>query len=506
MKKNKKEDLHREIDLFLIFAIFFIIVFIFIYPSITGLIVYSSTTYNFTFENPDDYTYDSNSILIENNEAKLKLQESTYTWTTINVSEIYVISAYYNGNDKTEKIINIDDKKQLAEDKTFDITFQESLQNNDILALYLNEEKKSLIYLCNISTFCEENYGSIYFPNAEGWYNITIQNLPSSINTLSILTNNSIKVNYIKVIRETEQLNSETNYTYPETSYIETKNINLPTINQNLLFSKEENLNQQELKYYYSSDNGLNWNLIENNSLLSLQQIKIKAEFKTNTASTPIINSMSLTYDSCTESWNCTDWSECYENETKTRICMDVNECGTFELKPSETQNCLYTPSCEENWSCTEWSSCIDENQTRICNDLNFCNITINKPEEIQNCTIQETTTAVTTSSGGGGGGSSGGSSSSSSTFTRPAEKTTEAVTENTKLIETPKQETTPEQTPVQEIKEPEKTQLEKFTGFVTYNIGKDGFNIILLSIIIFSSVGLLTLKLKKNKFKKLKK
>src|SRR3989344_7107430 len=101
----KKEDLHREIDLFIVIAVLFIIFFIFIYPSITGLIVYSSTTYNFTFENPDDYTYDSNSILIENNEAKLKLQESTYTWTTINVSEIYVISAYYNSNDKTEKII-----------------------------------------------------------------------------------------------------------------------------------------------------------------------------------------------------------------------------------------------------------------------------------------------------------------------------------------------------------------------------------------------------------------
>jgi len=496
----KKEDLHRELDLFFIFAIFFIIVFIFIYPTITGLIVYSSTSYNFTFENPDDYTYDSDLISIENNEAKLKLQESTYTWTTINVSEIYVISAYYNSNDKTEKIIQLDDKKQLVEDKTFDITFQESLQNNDILSLYLNEEKKSLVYLCDISTFCDNNYGSVYFPNTAGWYNITIQNLPTPISTLSILTNNSIKINYIKIIRETEQLNSETNYSYPEISSLETNTIDLPNTNQNIFFSKNENINQQEIKYYYSSDDGFTWNDLEN--LSNLEKIKIKAEFKSNSSETPILYNMMLSYEFCEESWNCSEWSDCSENNTKSRVCSDINECGTFELKPSETQNCLYTPSCEENWSCTEWSSCINENQTRICDDLSFCNTTINKPEEMQNCTIQETITTTSSS----GGGSSGGSSTSSSTFTRPAEKTTGTVTGNTKPIETPKQETTPEQTPVQEIKEPEKTQLEKFTGFVTYNIGKDGFNIILLSIIIFSSVGLLTLKLKKNKFKKLKK
>lgn len=41
----------------------------------------------------------------------------------------------------------------------------------------------------------------------------------------------------------------------------------------------------------------------------------------------------------CTEDWSCTDWSECVEG-TQTRICTDLNDCGTTISKPTESQSC----------------------------------------------------------------------------------------------------------------------------------------------------------------------
>jgi PGF-pre-PGF domain-containing protein len=41
----------------------------------------------------------------------------------------------------------------------------------------------------------------------------------------------------------------------------------------------------------------------------------------------------------CTESWQCTDWSTC-TNSKQTRTCTDANSCGTTAGKPSESQSC----------------------------------------------------------------------------------------------------------------------------------------------------------------------
>ncbi|MFH1473806.1 MAG: PGF-pre-PGF domain-containing protein [Candidatus Aenigmatarchaeota archaeon] len=41
----------------------------------------------------------------------------------------------------------------------------------------------------------------------------------------------------------------------------------------------------------------------------------------------------------CSESWSCTEWSEC-SNTTQTRTCTDSNSCGTTASKPTETQEC----------------------------------------------------------------------------------------------------------------------------------------------------------------------
>ncbi|MFW6233166.1 MAG: hypothetical protein ACOC3Z_00725 [Nanoarchaeota archaeon] len=92
----------------------------------------------------------------------------------------------------------------------------------------------------------------------------------------------------------------------------------------------------------------------------------------------------------CTEDWNCTNWSDCSKNETQTRECIDLNDCGTEKNKPSLTQYCEYTENCTEDWECENWSECINETQTRECVDLNECGTIENKPSIERDCEIDD--------------------------------------------------------------------------------------------------------------------
>jgi hypothetical protein len=46
----------------------------------------------------------------------------------------------------------------------------------------------------------------------------------------------------------------------------------------------------------------------------------------------------------CQEVWTCTDWSDC-QNSVETRICNDVNNCGTTDKKPILSQSCVVPTS-----------------------------------------------------------------------------------------------------------------------------------------------------------------
>jgi hypothetical protein len=107
----------------------------------------------------------------------------------------------------------------------------------------------------------------------------------------------------------------------------------------------------------------------------------------------------------CTEKWNCTDWSECIAG-TQTRTCKDGNNCGTTKNKSAESQTCSIitggatgetsggttTPECNEDWTCTDWSDCIGGTRTKTCVDKNNCGTTIGKPTEAETCSVSPTT------------------------------------------------------------------------------------------------------------------
>jgi hypothetical protein len=90
----------------------------------------------------------------------------------------------------------------------------------------------------------------------------------------------------------------------------------------------------------------------------------------------------------CEESWTCTDWSECVDG-IKTRICIDLNSCGTTDLKPAEEMNCTVNmddePTCTILWYCGPWSDyCSNHTQYRECVKLNDCENSISSEPETE--------------------------------------------------------------------------------------------------------------------------
>jgi len=68
------------------------------------------------------------------------------------------------------------------------------------------------------------------------------------------------------------------------------------------------------------------------------------------------------------------------------------HDCGSCPPPPSGNGGNGgggYTPPCEENWTCTEWSECVDGEQNKVCTDLNQCGTNESKPAETQECEVE---------------------------------------------------------------------------------------------------------------------
>ncbi|PIN74974.1 hypothetical protein COV17_04340 [Candidatus Woesearchaeota archaeon CG10_big_fil_rev_8_21_14_0_10_36_11] len=83
----------------------------------------------------------------------------------------------------------------------------------------------------------------------------------------------------------------------------------------------------------------------------------------------------------CDQRWDCDEWSACVDN-TKTQLCMDVNECDSDELTKTEQQVCSVAndtaeqqqvAACVYEWECTVWNSCSNGRQTRTCQQSDDC-------------------------------------------------------------------------------------------------------------------------------------
>ena len=95
------------------------------------------------------------------------------------------------------------------------------------------------------------------------------------------------------------------------------------------------------------------------------------------------------TLNSCMPNWVCGKWSECQSSNTTYRRCIDYNGCNPDNYEQFLFENCTYIPSvnlCEEKWDCDAWSTCKNDMHSRLCLDLNTCGTNRTKPLESENC------------------------------------------------------------------------------------------------------------------------
>lgn len=97
----------------------------------------------------------------------------------------------------------------------------------------------------------------------------------------------------------------------------------------------------------------------------------------------PDIGAIESTALPCIENWSCSDWSAC-ANNTQSRTCTDLNNCGTTNNRPALTQACVVL--CTPNWQCGDWSACVNNTQTKTCADSNNCGTTSGRPPLTQSC------------------------------------------------------------------------------------------------------------------------
>jgi hypothetical protein len=60
----------------------------------------------------------------------------------------------------------------------------------------------------------------------------------------------------------------------------------------------------------------------------------------------------------------------------------------TYWLNITNDSSCYEEEPCIEDWNCTAWSECANKLQTRVCTDLEECGTEINKPIESQSCSM----------------------------------------------------------------------------------------------------------------------
>ena len=94
-----------------------------------------------------------------------------------------------------------------------------------------------------------------------------------------------------------------------------------------------------------------------------------------------------VTQQKCSDN---TLYNQC--STTKPKYCLNGNlidkcsQCGCPQGLSCKNENCII-PACKENWQCTQSTACKNNQTTRICEDLNKCGTENSKPSLVQSCT-----------------------------------------------------------------------------------------------------------------------
>ncbi len=398
---RKKEV--KIITYILIFALALLLVFFLkTSPLPTGFFVYKDvpSQKSWDFVDATEYVYDNSQINMSTGQVQLIPVVTTTTTTILTVQPALITSSLLrnpgkNPNDTTSTVQTIDgDFVTLQKpDSVLDVTFDTALANGDTISLYLLAQNNvnTDVYLCDAATTCAApGYGQITFNENEGWYNITLSGLPSPTATLGIDPPNHIKVDQVTATHQQTVEESTTTTTYPYSANLQTADVQPANLKSWGTFSSAQQLNGEQVTYFYSTDSGTSWNSVPVNGNLSPvtgSKIRFKAQLQSSGDTTPIITQMAVQYtvqQECTQNWVCTDWAPatCPENGLQGRTCTDSNSCGSTENKPAEQQSCTYVPPCVENWILEDAVCRNDDTKLKRYADANNCGTTASLPSD----------------------------------------------------------------------------------------------------------------------------
>lgn len=275
----------EEFLLIMLAAIVFIAILIVINPTITGFLVYEPS--NFTHN--EDITLDP-----------IQLTQHSYitNWTTQETYYHNLTFAEEEGNDKLQKLIELDDERvTLEKNHLLKIKFNDNLEDDDKINIYLKSNKQNTLNFCNfnVNESCNESYASLSYPGEEGNYLVTLS-LQESIEGLTIdPVDHKIKINYLNATHTEITEHSNTTYYY-NSAEVETETIQPENLSKWDLFTADYTLNNQTITFYYKTDQ----DYIEFTPPYNFSEINSSLQFKlalsSDNTTTPIIYNLSINY------------------------------------------------------------------------------------------------------------------------------------------------------------------------------------------------------------------
>lgn len=346
----------------------------------TGFVVYQGESSSHIF-GIDEFSFNSTMINSSDGELKMNLLVENRYYDTEETEEVAMISAISEGKDYTGKLAEIDgDTADISKNIALDVIFNKSLDDGDIVRMYITKSDATEIYLCNVSEICQSpGYGKTDYDGGKGDYNITIAGLSIEKDRFNIDPNIKVHFDHAAATRGYNLTHEyETSY-YPMQAEIETSDFAPESVYSWSVITADETLEGQTLEYYYSTDSGQSWAYAPNKDLsganASSGMIRIRILMTSDGARTPVLGNISIAY---TESITCDpEWvveeGECLDDDSRIITYEDSNSCSTDEGLPQDNGTYAYCDFCEPEWHETNSSCEADDTITQYFIDSNDC-------------------------------------------------------------------------------------------------------------------------------------
>ncbi len=277
-KKRSKKGLY--IQIFLVLGVMLGVLALF-NSEITGFAIFNGNVKLFTI---NEIVYDD-TVFVFDKGIKFKGIEEI-TRVEKDVYSLVIESDYFDG------ISGLDSEVATIEG-SFDVVLDREMAAGERLGIYMKRGLVGKVYACPKGEECSyPGLGSFNYDGEVGEYYIT---LSSGGDSFTVFTEDTIRVDL--VVGVYNGMVDEVITTYPEEGFVESVDFWVEDLSNWEKFIKDST---GSITYFYSSDSGENWKLIENNDLSSVDastgKIRFKIVFVGDGSNTPILKKLGLTY------------------------------------------------------------------------------------------------------------------------------------------------------------------------------------------------------------------